>query len=331
MVLSILAAALAIFMKVESQLAQNSNDSEQLLWIGRAGVERACWILAQEPPGPTSLKQIWAGGSGDGPETNSPLMGISLSGFQVGGGTVDISMVEQESKFNINTADGELLHSVLNTMGAKPDEQSTVADSIQDWVGPGDAARPAGAKSDYYQGLSPSYNAKNAPIDDIQELQFIRGVTPNLYNGTSPGENGPFQHHKLGFGPAPGQPDELAFGLKDVFTPYSSGKVNINTAGANVLNCIPFMDTNIVGNIITFRTSEGDTLGDNGVIRNLGQLQGMVAIPAILQQLQRYCTVAGSTYEVTVKAHVGPNSREFVAVIIRNGNNQASVVRFYPK
>ena len=37
-VLSILAGALAIFMKVESQLAQNSNDSEKLLWIGRAGV-----------------------------------------------------------------------------------------------------------------------------------------------------------------------------------------------------------------------------------------------------------------------------------------------------
>ena len=50
-VLSIMAGALAIFMKVESHLAQNSNDSEKLLWLGRSGAERACWILAQEPPG----------------------------------------------------------------------------------------------------------------------------------------------------------------------------------------------------------------------------------------------------------------------------------------
>ena len=60
-VLSLLAGALAVFMKVESQLAQNGNDDEKLLWLGRAGVERACWILANEPPGATSLQQIWAG------------------------------------------------------------------------------------------------------------------------------------------------------------------------------------------------------------------------------------------------------------------------------
>ncbi len=64
----------------------NANDDEKLLWIGRAGVERACWLLAQEPPGPTSLQQIWAGGPGDGPETNGPLAGISLDNFPVGDG-----------------------------------------------------------------------------------------------------------------------------------------------------------------------------------------------------------------------------------------------------
>jgi general secretion pathway protein K len=332
-VLSILAGALAIFLKVESQLTANSNDSEKLLWLGRAGVERACWVLAQEPPGPTSLKQIWAGGPGIGPETNSPLMGISLTGFPVGDGSVDISMVEQESKFNVNTADSQLLRQILTTMGAKPDEITTVADSIQDWIDPDDATKPAGAESDYYQGLLPPYNAKNAPIDDIEELQLIKGVSPEIYQGGSTEDpNAPFKHHKLGFGSAPGEAEDLIFGLRDVLTPYSSGRVNVNTASSNVLACIPEMDGNSVNGIITLRDSTGDSLtpGGDGVIRDLGMLQSVVSNPTALQQLQRYCTTAGNTYEVTVTAHAGQSTREFLAVIIRNGN-QAQVVSFRPK
>ncbi len=329
-VLSILAGALAIFMKVESQLAKNSNDSEDLLWIGRAGVERACWLLAQEPPGPTSLLQKWAGGPGTDQETNGPLADISLTGFQVGDGTVDIDMVEQESKFNINTADSQLLQQVLTTMGVDASKISVVSDSIQDWVDPDDATKPAGAESDFYQGLNPPYYAKNAPIDDLQELQYINGITEDMFNGTGPPDpNAPYQHHQLGFGHSPGQAPEYPFGLRDVFTPYSNGKVNINTAGSNVLASIPGMDANSAEGILTLRSSAGGEIGD-GIIRSFNQLTPVLPGPAALQQIQRYCILAGNTYEVHVTAHVGSNSREFMAVILRYGN-RAQVVSFYPK
>ena len=329
-VLSILAGALAVFLKVETQLTANSNDSEELLWIGRAGAQRACWILANEPGGPTSLKQIWAGGPGVGMETNSPLTGISLKDFPVGKGTVDLDMVEQESKFNVNTADGELLRQILTTMGVDAGEISEVADSIQDWIDPDDATKPAGAESDYYQGLVPPYNAKNAPIDDIQELQLIKGVTPEMFKGTPPNPDAPFKKHRLGFGTAPGQEPDYAFGLRDVLTAYSSGRVNVNTASSNVLASIPGMDGNSVEGILNLRESAGDTLTGDGVIRDLNMLQSVIPNPQALQQLQRYCTVLGNTYEVTITAHDGPNSREFVAVIIR-GQRGTDIVSFHPK
>jgi general secretion pathway protein K len=333
-VLSILAGALAIFMKVESQLAQNSNDSEKLLWLGRAGAERAAWILANEPGGPTSLKQIWAGGAGDGPETNSPLFGISLTDFPVGtaeqAGTVDLSMVEQESKFNVNTADGELLRQILTTMGVDAGDISGVADSIQDWIDPDDAAKPAGAESDYYQGLTPPYNAKNAPIDDIEELQLIRGITPEMFKGGSVDSDSVFTHHKLGFGNAPGQAADYPFGLRDVLTPYSSGKLNVNTAESNVVACIPEMDGNTVEAILNLRNSEGDTVTGNGVIRDINQLKSVIPNPQAFAQLQRYATTAGNTYEVTITAKAGNSTRDFVAIIIRNGQ-QTRIVGFHPK
>jgi len=333
-VLSILAGALAMFMKVEAQLAQNGNDDEKLLWVGRAGVERACWILANEPPGPTDLKQIWAGGAGDGPETNSPLMGISLDNFPVGDGSVSLHLIEQESKINVNGADSQLLQQILTTMGADASVISVVSDSIQDWIDSDDATRPAGAESDYYQGLMPPYYAKNAPIDDIEELQLIKGVTPLMFKGgTSADPNSPFQHRKLGFGNAPGQED-YAFGLRDVLTPYSNGKININTADLNVLTCIPGVDATAAQNILTFRTSEGDVNSSPGtspgVIQSLNQVTTFIPDPLGQQNISRYCTVSGSTYEVHATAQVGTSQREFVAVVFRFGNN-VQVFSFHPK
>jgi len=329
LVLSILAGSLALFMKVESQLAQNGNDDEKLLWLGRAGVERACWILSQEPQGPTSLKQIWAGGPGDGPETNSPLMGISLDNYQVGDGSVSLKITELESKLNINRADTPLLTQVLTTMGVDAGSISLVSDSIQDWIDTDDSTRPAGAESDYYQGLTPPYYAKDAPLDDIEELQLIKGVTPLMFKGGSADSNSPFQHHKLGFGGTPGQED-YPFGLRDIFTPFSNGRLNVNTADANVLLCLPGMDATSVQNIMTLRESSGGMNDSGGVIRDLSQLQSAIANPQAFQQLQNYCTVHGDTYEVHATARVGVSSREFVAVVFRGGNS-IQIVGFHPK
>jgi general secretion pathway protein K len=328
--MTILATGLAIFLKVETQLTATSNDTEQLLWIGRAGAQRACWILSQEPPGPSSLQQIWAGGPGVGPETNSPLAGISLKDFPVGAGAVDLEMTEQESKFNVNTADAELLRQILTTMGVDAGQISDVADSIQDWIDPDDATKPAGAESDVYQGMTPPYNAKNAPMDSIEELQLIKGITPELFKGGTANTDQPFKRHRLGFGAAPGQAAEYPFGLRDVLTPYSSGRININTASSNVLACVPGMDGNSVAGILTLRDSTGDALTGDGVIRDISVLRSVIPNPQALSQLQRYAAVQGNTYEVRITARVGSNSREYVAVIIR-GPRGADIVSFYPK
>ena len=183
-VLTLLAGAFAYAMKIETRLAANTNDDEEFYWIGRGGVDRACWWLALEGNQPfSSRQQYWAGGPGDGPETNGPLAGESLAGFQIGEGTVSLSMTELESKININSADSPLLQQVLTAQGADASAISVVSDSVLDWIDPDDNTRPAGAESDYYLGLVPSYNAKNAPMDNLEELLLVKGVTYNMYHG----------------------------------------------------------------------------------------------------------------------------------------------------
>ena len=46
-VLAMMAGAFAYSMKIETKLAANTNDDEQFYWIGRGGVDRACWWLAR--------------------------------------------------------------------------------------------------------------------------------------------------------------------------------------------------------------------------------------------------------------------------------------------
>jgi hypothetical protein len=187
----------------------------------------------------SSKQQYWAGGQGDGPETNGPaaiLAGESLNGFPIGDGTVSLTLTELESKINVNTADGPFLKEILTTQNADAGSISVVSDSILDWIDPDDNTRPAGAESDYYLGLTPSYNAKNAPMDSTEELQLVKGVTHDMYYGTPP-EQAP--EHELGFGHAPNKDANYNFGLADVFTAASSGKVNLLTADDSVLQCIP--------------------------------------------------------------------------------------------
>jgi len=201
-VLTILAGAFAYSMKVETRLAANANNDEQFLWLGRAGVELARYVISLENNQPyDALNQIWAGGPGAGSETNSALMGLSLNDYPVGVpdpvGTVSLKIIDLESRVNVNSAPPPLLQQVLTVMGVDASEISVVSDSIQDWIDTDDATRPAGAESDYYQGLNPPYYAKNAPMDDISELLLVKGVTLAMFKGGAEtnDQGAAFQHH----------------------------------------------------------------------------------------------------------------------------------------
>ncbi|HEU6447749.1 MAG TPA: hypothetical protein VFV23_04855 [Verrucomicrobiae bacterium] len=336
-VLSILAAGFAISMKTETKLAQNAESEENLIWLGRSGVEYARWILSQqssiagEPY--DALNQIWAGGPGGPGETNSVLAGVSLDNVPLGDGTISIKIIDLERKVNINTVNGQMLQQALTLMGVDADQISVVADSIQDWVQPGDSPRLAGAKSDYYQTLDPPYYCKDAPMDDLSELLLVKGVTPDMYFGTGAVNHESKFTHKLGFGSSPDDTPDYPFGLRDIFTTISSGQININTAGTNVLQMIPGVDAETAANIIQQRAGPDGVEGtdDDTPFRNVNQLSQAGVNPQIVGQIGRVCTTRSRTFEVHVTARVGDYSREYVATLFRNSGTDIQVLTFYWK
>lgn len=71
-----------------------------------------------------------------------------------------------------------------------PDMTSEIAESIIDWMDSDTTPMTSGAENEYYQSLVPAYTAKNGPIDSLDELLLVKGVTPQLLFGEDTNHNG---------------------------------------------------------------------------------------------------------------------------------------------
>lgn len=327
-VLSVLAGAFAYSMKVETKLALNSNNQADLEWIGRSGVEYARWILGQEKCPYDSLNQKWAGGPGAACETNGPLAEVTLSDFHIGDGVFNLKITDLERKINVNTADEATLNQVMRVVGADANDSGAIVDSILDWVDRDDNARVNGAESDYYQGLTPPYVAKNGPIDDVSELLLIKGVrdNPEIYSK----DYANIQRFDRFGDPIP--PVEYGAYLVDVFTPISTGHINLNTASATVLAMIPGIDEAMANQIIRVRAGPDgvDGTDDDTPFENVQQVAQFAPTYSAVP-LTHYFTTRSSTFEVEVDAQMGSSKQTYYAIIGRNNQRDIQILSFYPK
>ena len=336
MVLGVIAGGFAYSMRVEMRLARHSNNDADLEWMGRSGAEMAKFVLGQKEripaeAGVEALNQKWAGGSGS---TNSILEDISLENIQIGAGKMSIKIVDNERRFNINTADQQLIQQALILVGVDAAEFPTIVNSIEDWRDRDNNARPAGAETDYYMTMSPPYVAKNGWFDDISDLLFVKGMTPEIYWGASSSNVPPSQFGRIGSGLLPSaNRQSFGVGLVDLFTPISLGKLNINTASAIALQMIPGVDQNTASAIIQHRAGpdgiEGTT--DDMVFKSEGQLAQVAGFnPQALQLVLRYIGVRSHTFEATIDAELSGTKRVFTAVLRRKANppQDFDVIRF---
>jgi hypothetical protein len=344
LVLTLLAGGFAIAMKVETTLARNANSETELEWLGRSGVEYARWILSQPPcPGAQpydALSQVWAGGSGSGGAcTNDSLAEVQHT-IQLGRGTFTWKMYDCERKFNINSTAGpggeDILHQAFIQIGVDPGEFPALTGAIIDWIDPDDNTHVDGAESDYYQTLSPPYYAKNGPIDNLAELLLVRGITQEMYWGSSSTNHqiGAFQRQPGG-NSAPELPPNYGVGLADLFTAISSGKVNINTAQSPVFQLIPGIDAMRADAIVASREGDDDPSGLTGPYKSLDAGYLFNRIPGLgleaARQLAQYCVLRSTAFEVEVTAQIGNYKRDFKAILGRNPQNpkDIQILNFY--
>jgi general secretion pathway protein K len=336
-VLTILAGGFAYSMKVETKLARNANSETELEWLGRSAVEKARWILseqlkiAQEPY--DGLDQVWAGGAGGMATSNSPLAQVQLN-LDLPNGHADFTIIDLERKANINTANEATLQQALMVMGANAGEMTPVVNSILDWIDPDENVRIQGAETETYQNYIPNhpYTSKNGPIDDLSELLLVKGITPEIYYGTTATNYRQRSLQPQGgrFGASVADVPGYAVGLTNLFTPLSDGKININTASAEVLQVIPLVTPEAAQGIVSARAGVADGSGLNGPYLNLAMVRRVPEVSLPMQgAIQQFCDVRSRTFEVHVKATVNGYTRDFVGILGRNNPRDIQVLSFY--
>ncbi len=71
-----------------------------------------------------------------------------------------------------------------------PGMTNELADAVLDFIDDDDTPRSYGCESEYYSGLQPAYSSKNSPLESLDELLLVRGVTPEYLYGEDFNRNG---------------------------------------------------------------------------------------------------------------------------------------------
>ena len=323
--LGIMAAHFSFSMKIETRLAINTTRDPDMEWMGRSGVELAKYVLSEKMTIPIenqfdSLNQMWAGGPFG---TNEVLAAISLRDVSLGDGIINVKIEDLERKFNVNVHGPEIIAQALLYMGVESFQSSVIMDSLMDWVDPDLMVRTNGADEEDYLAEPnppfPPYLVKNGPIDDLSELLFIRGITPEIYYGI-PSLDPSMMPMGMGTG---------TFGLVDLFTAVGGFQVNINTASPAVLQMIPGMDENLAFDIVMTRAGFDGVDGTEDDLPYV-RIQDLLTVPSItpdvMQSLRRYVTNRSNTFEVIVEAQIDEYSRIYRALIVRVSAREFAVL-----
>jgi len=247
-------------------------------------------------------------------ENGDPLRDSRLSKLAAGEGTIpvadgtcSITIVEENGFLNVNSlkrTSGELdrvridqflrlidLSNRQKTGGARIDYG--IVPAIIDWIDRDDDVTQltfvqydnSGAENDYYQTQNPPRRCRNEPVDTIDDLLPVKGMTP-----------------------------ETLGRLRESLTTFGDGKININAAPKLVLECLSEQMSPAVAGMILKRR----TLKPFSTIAEVKDVPGMT--DNVYQAIRETITTGQTDryYRVTSRGTVEDVSMTVEAVLQRN-------------
>jgi type II secretory pathway component PulK len=294
----------------------------------------------------------------------------------LGDGTIHVEIIPEQSRWNINklcrsaqggaaagnnqTANQPMFQydlvweQIFRTAGIPDEMFEDLVDCWDDWV---DVDRTIsgrnGAEDEYYKlETDPKtrepripYMTRNGPIDTVDELRLVKGFVPAILDGgvLNPEERRPDQQI-------------VVRGIKELFTTYGDGKINVNAAPREVLMTIPDMDDITAGAIIEEREgrglglfgmggrtattssstrstpSRGTTASSPGSTSATGAPEQeedfsfksvsdfMARVPGIPASIQQYVTVNSSVFRLNIEGRSAGISHRIEAIAELNGD-----------
>lgn len=166
--LAIVLGSFALLARSEGLQARHLYDTTQARYAAEAGINRA--VLAMADPDP--LKR-WI------PDGRSYP-------FSFADAEIEIRIIDESGKLDINAADVAVLEAFLNGNGLDMFEAQALAAAIVDWRDSDDLVMPNGAEDNEYKAAGLDYGPRNMLFDTLSELQQVLGMSHELYQRLAP-------------------------------------------------------------------------------------------------------------------------------------------------
>jgi general secretion pathway protein K len=275
-------------MMVDLTLAANLRDGQKAFYVARSGVELAKHLLQQDDPAFDSLDEDWA-------------LLAEHPGFLSAEdeGRFKVTIEDEATKIPINkliTGDKEkkvdlVVRAQLERLFELLELDPELIDPIIDWLDPDNNPQPFGAEDAYYRGLPSPYPCKNGPLDALEELLMVKGMTKEILYGT-----------------------EESKGLIQYLTLYSDGKININTVSVEVLQSLSDTIDNVTAQaIVDYRQKNPFQEIKYDDIKSL---PGMTL--EIFNDLQDQCDVKSSAFSLRAEGQVRDIKKVIYTVLKRD-------------
>jgi type II secretory pathway component PulK len=290
----------------------------------------------------------------------------------LGDGIIHVEIIPEQSRWNINklckSAQGAaggsatasqpvgqydlIWEQILRTAGVPDERMEDLIDCWDDWVDADSTITGRNGAEDEYYKLETDpltrepripYKTRNGPIDTIDELRLVKGFIPAILDGgvLNPEERRPDQQI-------------VVRGIKELFTTYGDGKINVNAAPREVLMTIPDMDDITAGAIIEEREGRGlggmfgmssrttpatsgtstrsTTTSSTGSRTATGTVEEeedfsfksvgdfMSRVPGIPASIQQYVTVNSSVFRLNIEGRSAGISHRIEAIAELNGD-----------
>ncbi|HWI41473.1 MAG TPA: type II secretion system minor pseudopilin GspK [Verrucomicrobiae bacterium] len=290
LVCALLVAAVTEFIHevfVETSLHRSRLQGEQASLLAESGVRAAVTFIRQKTvaAGYTSLLDPWA------------AQPVHLEAER---GSIDIVVEEESGKLPLGrlvAPNGTTLQPDVKGMAERLLEQlqlpREVVPAVADWIDADDEQRgEGGAESPYYRGLQPPHGAANAPLETVEELRLVKGMTPEAFG-------------KL-------QPLVTVYGSEasEMETP----KININTAPKEVLASLPGVTPELAARIMEQRKTTP--------FRSAGEVTRVPGMESAGIGLQTRITVKGSLFRIRSTGKSGDTPRTVEAVVRITGGSE---------
>jgi general secretion pathway protein K len=287
-------------MREELMASANVHDGFVLKSTARSGVALAMAVLREHAVAEKAdtLLDDWA----DRTFLSALLSSLCLDGRG------DLTITDTSRRININRLVDEsgvvsqrytnLLRRFLSYEDFKltTEEIEDLLDAVTDWLDPDDEVTHFGAENSYYMSLEKPYSCRNGPMQSIEELLLVKGITPEIFYGT-----------------------EDIPGIARFLTVHGDGRVNINTAHPVVLwSLSERMDYEMARDMASYRQDEANDITFTSWYK---QVAGMADISLDAELI----SVISSHFEMLSEGVKG-RMRRGVTAVVEKSDQQLNLI-----